>query len=238
MGERIQKRIAESGMMSRRAAEEAIRTGRVQINGKTAALGDTAEGEDIISLDGTEIPGAEKKQYFLLNKPKGYVCTMHDERGRRSVRELLPASAGRVYPVGRLDIMSEGLLLMTNDGEFSYRMTHPSWEQKKVYRTSVRGKNMDQAINRLREPFELDEARVQAVYVSVQRKDDETAVLDICIREGRNRQIRRMCETAGLTVTRLTRIQEGPFRLEGLPPGKARKLTVEEIAAILEAQQG
>ncbi|MCR5089483.1 MAG: rRNA pseudouridine synthase [Oscillospiraceae bacterium] len=238
MEERIQKRIAESGLMSRRSAEEAIRAGRVQVNGQKAALGDTAGDEDSISLDGRPIPAKEEKQYYLLNKPKGYVCTMHDEKGRRSVRELLPASAGRVYPVGRLDIMSEGLLLMTNDGEFSYRMMHPSWEQEKVYRTAVRGENLMKSVARLKEPFQLDEARVQAVSVTVLKQDGETAVVDICIREGRNRQIRRMCELAGLTVTRLIRVREGRFTLEGLPSGKARKLTDKEISAILEVQRG
>ena len=126
MTTRLQKRIAEAGLMSRRAAEELIRCGRVTVNGHTAVLGDTCEDSDRIFVDGRALPQPERKRCFMLHKPRGYVCTLHDEKGRRSVRELLPADVGRIYPVGRLDIMSEGLLLLTNDGDLTRFLTHPS----------------------------------------------------------------------------------------------------------------
>jgi 23S rRNA pseudouridine2605 synthase len=233
MPERLQKIIAESGLMSRRAAEEAILAGRVTLNGQPAKLGDRADGEDRITLDGAELPGREEKRYYMLNKPRGYVCTMHDEQGRRSVRELLPASAGRVYPVGRLDLMSEGLLLLTNDGDFANRVMHPSSGLLKTYRVRVTGDALENRIARMREPFVLDGVRVQAVGLEVLKQSERYAVLDVSIGEGRNREIRRMCDEAGLRVTRLTRIAEGSFRLGKLPSGKFRPLTPGEIAAVL-----
>ena len=233
MAERLQKIIAQAGLMSRRAAEIAIRDGRITINGKVAELGATAGEEDVILIDGSPIPGREKKAYYMLNKPRGYVCSLHDEAGRRSVRELLPKSAGRLYPVGRLDIMSEGLLLMTNDGNFAYRVMHPSGCLHKTYRTTVKGSSIREQISRLGEPFVLDNTEVKAVRVSVLKMADDKAVIDITIREGRNRQIRRMCEEAGLKVLRLTRIAEGSLRLGRLPSGRARELTPEEIASVL-----
>ena len=233
MAERLQKKIAQAGLMSRRAAEEAIRNGRVTLNGRIAELGATASPGDSVLIDGIPVPEKEKKAYYMLNKPRGYVCSLHDEEGRRSVRELLPRSAGRVYPVGRLDMMSEGLLLMTNDGNFAYRVMHPSGCLLKTYRTCVKGSRLQEQISRLREPFTLDDTEVRAVRVVVLKTTEETAVIDITIREGRNRQIRRMCEEAGLKVLRLTRIAEGSLRLGKLPCGKARELTQDEIASVL-----
>lgn len=233
MPERLQKLIAASGLMSRRAAESIIAAGRVTVNGHPAKLGDSAEEGDTVLLDGQPVPLREQKRYYMLNKPRGYVCSMHDERGRKSVRELLPVSAGRVYPVGRLDIMSEGLLIMTNDGEFANCVMHPSSGIQKIYRTTVTGVNLEAGIERLREPFFLDGVRVQAVKLTVLKKDGQDAVLDLTIGEGRNREIRRMCETAGLKVKRLTRIAEGPLRLGNLPSGKFRSLSQEEIASLV-----
>ena len=233
MAERLQKIIAESGLMSRRAAEDAIQAGRVTLNGQTAELGDKAEKEDRIQLDGIEIPVREEKRYYMLNKPRGYVCSMHDEMGRRSVRELLPASAGRVYPVGRLDLMSEGLLLMTNDGEFAYRVMHPSSGMLKTYRTQVEGDILDICLKRLGDPFTLDGITVQAVALRILKQTGQRAVLDITIGEGRNREIRKMCKEAGLRVTRLTRIREGNLLLGNLPSGKYRSLTQDEIASVM-----
>ena len=233
MAERLQKIIAASGLMSRRAAEEAITSGRVQLNGRTAILGEKADAGDQILVDGKPVPEAEEKRYYMLNKPRGYVCTLKDEKGRKSVRELLPENAGRVYPVGRLDLMSEGLLLMSNDGDFTLRVTHPSSELLKTYRTEVSGESAQEAARRLRQPFCLDGISVQAVEVSLAESRPESVVLDITIREGRNRQIRRMCEMAGLHVERLTRIAEGPLRLGDLPSGSVRRLTKREVAAIM-----
>ena len=233
MAERLQKIIAESGLMSRRAAELAISEGRVRINERPARLGDRGESSDRITLDGVELPRKEEKRYYMLNKPRGYVCSLHDEQGRKSVRELLPASAGRVYPVGRLDLMSEGLLLLTNDGEFANRVMHPSSRILKTYRTRVEGDGLEARIARLREPFELDGVFVRAVQVRILKKTDREAVLDITIGEGRNREIRRMCEEAGLHVARLTRIAEGELRLGDLPSGRYRTLSAEEIASVM-----
>lgn len=233
MPERLQKLIAASGLMSRRAAEDLISAGRVTVNGQQATLGDTADEGDTVLLDGRPLPVREEKRYYMLNKPRGYVCSMHDEQGRKSVRELLPDSAGRVYPVGRLDIMSEGLLIMTNDGEFANRVMHPSSGIQKTYRTQVTGETLDEGIDRMREPFYLDGVRVQAVKLTLLKRTEQHAVLDITIAEGRNREIRRMCEAAGLQVKRLTRISEGPLRLGNLASGKFRCLMPEEIAALM-----
>ncbi len=237
MSERLQKIIAESGLMSRRAAEKAILDGRVTLNGRTASLGERAADDDKIALDGQELPGKEQKCYYMLNKPRGYVCTMHDEQGRKTVRELLPASAGRVYPVGRLDLMSEGLLLMTNDGEFANKIMHPSSGLLKTYRLQVEGDLLDSRIERMRRPFQLDGIEVQAVTLKILKQSERHAVLDISIAEGRNREIRRMCDYAGLHVNRLTRISEGTFCLGDLPSGRFRKLKPEEIAAVLGADK-
>ena len=233
MAERLQKIIAESGLMSRRAAELAISEGRVLVNGLPAKLGDRAESSDRITLDGEALPLKEEKRYYMLNKPRGYVCSLHDEQGRKSVRELLPASAGRVYPVGRLDLMSEGLLLMTNDGMFANRIMHPSSRILKTYRTHVEGDTLDTRIARLREPFELDGVSVQAVEIHLLKKTEQGAILDITIGEGRNREIRRMCKEAGLRVARLTRIAEGKLLLGDLPSGRYRPLSAEEIASVM-----
>ena len=161
---------------------------------------------------------------------------MHDEQGRKTVRELLPQDAGRVYPVGRLDLMSEGLLLMTNDGDFAYHVMHPSGQLLKTYRVRVEGDELEAGIDRLREPFRLDNAVVQAVKLEVLKRDHSSAVLDVTIGEGRNREIRRMCDAAGLRVKRLTRIAEGPLSLGRLPAGKCRTLTEDEISAVLGAK--
>ena len=238
MPSRLQKRIAESGLMSRRAAEEAIRAGRVTVNGRTAVLGQRCEETDTVLVDGRPIPAAEEKHTYMLNKPRGYVCSLQDEKGRKSVRELIPASAGRLYPVGRLDIMSEGLLLMSNDGDLTLRLPHPSGQVFKTYRTTVRctDKNgdLDESTERLHRPFVLDETEVCAKAVETVSRDGGTAVLDITVGEGRNRQIRRMCEMAGLTVLRLVRIAEGPRRLGSLPTGAARPLTGDELDSLMK----
>ena len=234
MGKRLQKILAESGLMSRRKAESAILAGRVSCNGKVVSLGDTAEDGAVILLDGKPIPKPEPKHYYALNKPRGYVCTLEDEEGRKTVRELLPASAGRVYPVGRLDLMSEGLLLMTNDGDFAFRLTHPSGNILKTYRVTVDGPELDAKLKRLTEPFFLDEAVVQAVDLSLLERSGSSASLEITIGEGRNREIRRMCEMAGIHIKRLIRVREGEIRLGDLRSGCYRDLTEREISSVLK----
>ena len=234
MSSRLQKRIAESGLMSRRAAEEAIRSGRVLLNGRPAVLGESCTDADELLVDSRPIPGPDSRRVYMLNKPRGYVCTLHDEKGRKSVRELLPESAGRVYPVGRLDIMSEGLLLLTNYGELTFRLTHPSAQVLKTYRTKISSDDLETGIARMHRPFVLDGVTVCAKKIETLQRSADTAVLEITVGEGRNRQIRRMCEEAGLSVLRLIRVAEGPLRLGSLPTGSFRPLTDEEIDSLMK----
>ena len=233
MSERIQKIIAAAGLLSRRAAEEAIRAGRVTVNDEVALLGQSADAEtDEIRLDGSPLPKREQTVTVLLNKPRGYVCTMHDEQGRRSVAELVSALPQRLYPVGRLDLNSEGLLLMSNDGDLAYALTHPKHEVPKTYRVWLRGEEIETAAERLRRPMELDGRALAPARTRQLSVKDGTACVEITIREGRNRQVRRMCELQELRVTRLLRVAEGPLRLGDLPVGRWRYLTEEELEAL------
>ncbi len=228
--ERIQKLIAAAGLMSRRAAEELISQGKVTVNGVPAQLGDKADpGRDRILVDGRPLPRSEQKVYLLLHKPRGYVTTLHDEKGRRNVIDLLPELDVRVYPVGRLDMDSEGLLILTNDGILADRLMHPSHEVEKVYRTWVRGEDLKRSVSLLQQEMTVDGYRVRPARVRILRETPGGGSLDITIHEGRNRQVRKMCEQAGLRVTRLCRIQEGPIRLGGLKSGDWRFLTEQEV---------
>lgn len=224
MRERIQKIMSARGVSSRRAAEKLIANGRVFVNGRAAVLGDTADPElDKITLDGAPLPPPPEFTYIMLNKPRGYVTTMSDERGRKTVADLTSDLGIRVYPVGRLDIDSEGLLLMTNDGELANALMHPSGGVRKTYVVKVSG-DAEAALPKLAAPIEIDGYTVEACEVAVLEQDK----LQIVISEGRNRQIRRMCEAAGLSVIRLTRVAEGGLTLKGLKPGKWRYLTAKE----------
>ena len=230
MAERLQKLISSAGLMSRRAAEECILAGRVTVNGSIASLGDKADAAtDIIMVDGRALPSANEKMYIMLNKPKGYVCTLNDEKGRRNVTELVNIPNVRLYPVGRLDMYSEGLLLMTNDGDFANRLMHPSYEIRKTYRTWVQGQDVGLAVEYLRAPMEIDEYIVCADSVDIEGVFPGGAVLSITISEGRNRQVRKMCSQCGLKVTKLVRISEGPLDLGELPLGKWRYLEPSEL---------
>ncbi|MBR1456976.1 MAG: rRNA pseudouridine synthase [Oscillospiraceae bacterium] len=230
MSEKIQKIISAAGLMSRRAAEEALRGGRVTVNGRAALLGDRADAEsDTICVDGQPLSAPGRKLYIVLNKPRGYVTTMHDEKGRRSVCELVSELESRVYPVGRLDMQSEGLLIMTNDGDFANALMHPSHEINKTYRTWVSGQSIRAAVKELRQPMELDGYRIRAAGVEIEEITGTEATLLITIHEGRNRQIRKMCEQSGLRVRRLCRIREGAVSLGNLPSGKWRYLTDAEV---------
>ena len=230
MKERLQKIISASGLMSRRAAEELIAAGKVSINGVTAALGDKAEaGVDKILVDGKALPSAGEKLYIMLNKPRGYVTTLSDEKGRKNVTELIKELGTRLYPVGRLDMYSEGLLLMTNDGDFANRLMHPSHEIDKCYHTWVKGEDMGWAVELLRCPMEIDGYVTSPAEVDILELNGEEALLAITIHEGRNRQVRKMCEAAGLKVTRLMRVSEGGVELGTLKSGKWRRLTEEEL---------
>ena len=232
MEERLQKVLSAAGVCSRRAAETYINEGRVTVNGETAQLGWKADPErDEIRLDGQLIGGAEKHVYLVLNKPRGYVTTLSDEKGRKTVVELVSGCRQRVYPVGRLDMDSEGLLLMTNDGDFMQRLTHPSHEVTKEYHVSVYGA-VQGAAERLRAMRDLDGEPIRPAGVKVLRRTEQTAELAITIHEGKNRQVRRMCAACRLTVKRLCRVREHSLELGDLPQGQWRYLTDTEIQAL------
>ena len=216
--------------MSRRSAEACISAGRVSVNGVTVALGDKADPDtDSILVDGAPLPSRSSKVYIMLNKPKGYVTTLKDEKGRKNVSELVRGAGVRVYPVGRLDMYSEGLVLMTNDGDFANRMMHPSHKVTKTYHTWVRGQDIGPAIEALRQPMELDGYMTHPAEVDLVELIPGGAVLAISIHEGRNRQVRKMCEAVGLKLTRLRRVSEAGLELGELKSGQWRYLTEEEI---------
>ena len=234
LAERLQKLIAAAGLCSRRTAEEWIAAGRVRVNGETATVGQSADPEtDTICVDGVPVTPPERRVYLMLNKPRGYVTTLSDERGRPTAAELVADCGTRVYPVGRLDYDSEGLLLFTNDGALADRLMHPRREISKVYEVTARGP-LDGVAERLRRPLVLDGYRIRPPEV------EQTAPgrFLITIHEGRNRQIRRMCAAAGLEVLRLRRIAEGPLQLGTLAPGAWRPLTEAELAALRQETEG
>lgn len=222
---RLQKIISAAGAASRRAAEEMIAAGRVRVNGAVAVPGQSADTDtDVISIDGVPLRLSSVHTYVMLHKPRGFVTTLHDEKGRRTVAELVRIEGRRLYPVGRLDMYSEGLLLMTDDGDFANAVMHPRGEVEKVYRTHVRG-DVAAALPILTAAMEIDGYRIRPAKVNVLGE----GLLEITIHEGRNRQVRKMCEAAGLKVERLVRVAEGPLRLGNLPLGKWRHLTENEI---------
>lgn len=225
MTERIQKILSARGVASRRAAEKMIEEGRVLLNGTVAHLGQSADPDmDEILLDGRPLPSGEGSVYILLHKPRGYVTTLSDEKGRKTAAELVADCGVRVYPVGRLDMDSEGLLLFTNDGGFANQLMHPKHEVEKTYLTWVQDQSA-KSLERLQQPMELDGYRIHPPKV----RAIKAGLLEITIHEGRNRQVRRMCEIAGMRVTRLKRVREGKLSLGDLPLGKWRYLTPLEV---------
>ena len=232
MAERLQKILSARGLASRRTAETWIQQGRVTVNGIPARLGDTADTEqDEILLDGKPLPQGQEPVYILLNKPRGYVTTLSDEQGRPNAAQLVADCGVRVYPVGRLDMDSEGLLLFTNDGAFANALMHPKHQVKKTYDVWVTG-YVPGAEIRLARPIELDGYTIRKPEVKLFKAEGNRARLRVTIHEGRNRQIRRMCQAAGMTVTRLRRIREGSVWLGDLAPGAWRHLTREEVARL------
>ena len=230
MKDRLQKILSARGVASRRKAEEMIQNGLVSVNGSVARLGDSADPDvDEILVEGKLLPSQSDYVYILLHKPRGYVTTLSDEKGRPNAAQLVSDCGTRVYPVGRLDMDSEGLLLFTNDGEFANALMHPKHEVKKTYDTWVTG-YVPGAEIRLSRPIELDGYTIRPPKVKLIRAEGKKAKFQITIHEGRNRQVRRMCEAAGMTVTRLKRIQEGKLSLGDLPLGKWRYLTPAEVA--------
>lgn len=229
--------IADCGFCSRRKAEELISNGRVKLNGHPVKLGDKCGFKDIITIDGERIYMPRKKNllYLMMNKPRGYVTTVSDELDRRCVMDLLDGVEERVYPIGRLDRNSEGLLLFTNDGDFANSIMHPSRHISKTYRVTVRPDISDEQLVQLSEGVDIDGKKTLPASVIVKEKEQGRVVLLITIKEGRNRQIRRMCEAVGLEVARLRRISIGPVKLGMLKPGTWRELTAEELRALRTA---
>lgn len=233
--DRLQKIISAAGVCSRRQAEEFLRAGRVTVNGSTASLGDRADpAGDVIALDGRPVVQPPEKLYLMLHKPRGVVTTLSDEKGRPTVAGLVSGCGGRVYPVGRLDMDSEGLLLMTSDGAFAQRLAHPSHQIEKEYCVSVTG-HLTGCVGRLRAVSALEDGTpVAPAQVSLLRQEADRAVLSVTIHQGLNRQVRRMCALAELRVERLIRVREGSLLLGDLPRGQWRPLTAEERAALWE----
>lgn len=236
-GIRIQKILADAGYCSRRKAEALIEQGRVQRNGRPVKLGDKASPKDQITVDGARIAIPRKKnlRYIMLNKPRGYVTTVSDELERRCVMDLLDGVEERVYPIGRLDRNSEGLLLLTNDGNFANGIMHPSRHVSKTYRVTVRPAVTEEQLVQLADGVVLDGKKTLPATVVVLTNEPGRVVLQMTIKEGRNRQIRRMCEAVGLEVARLRRTSIGPIKLGMLKPGTWRDLTPEELRAIRNA---
>lgn len=239
--ERIQKVMAEQGLCSRRAAEQIILEGRVKINGHPARLGDKMDvNRDTMMIDGERIRLVKKQEYhyLMLHKPRGFVTTTSDERGRKTVMDLLADYPVRVFPVGRLDKDSEGLLLLTNDGGFANLMMHPSHGVSKLYRVTVHPRADEGQVVALSKGVTLDDGTTtQPAVVNVVVDEPGRTVLEMTIKEGKNRQIRRMCEAVGLEVVRLRRSAMGAVKLGMLQPGQYRELTKSEVAALRAAAQ-
>lgn len=231
---RLQKYLAEAGVASRRKSEELIASGKVRVNNKPAKIGDSVDpSTDTVTVYGKRVARSNNLYYILLNKPRGYVTTMDDDLGRKCVTELVSDIKERIYPVGRLDRVSEGALLMTNDGAFANAMMHPSHHVPKTYRVTVRAEVTKSQVEKLSTGIELDGRMTAPAEVHVIDKAEGRSVLEIVLYEGRNRQIRRMCESLELEVIRLKRTAVGNVRLGTLPVGKHRDLTEKEIHSLL-----
>lgn len=230
---RLQKALSEYGVMSRRAAEKLIDEGKIKINGMKAKPGQKIDPEtDIVDINGKEIKLIPQKAvYIMLNKPVGYITSVSDEKGRKTVMDLLSGIDCRVYPIGRLDYDSEGLLLLTNDGSFANTLMHPSNEKEKTYTVSVSG-FCDTTLSELVKPLEIDGHVITPARVELLRREGKNAVLEITIHEGRNRQIRKMCASCGLAVISLKRISIGGVSLGDLKSGSWRYLTEEEVCLL------
>lgn len=236
MEERVQKLISACGLASRRTAEEWIAAGRVTVNGEKVRLGDRADLErDRVMVDGRPLEPGGGRTCLMLNKPRGYVTTLSDEKGRRTVADLVAGCGTRVWPVGRLDLDSEGLLLLTDDGALTQRLLHPSHQVEKEYLVWVTG-NLQKALPILSLPMELDGEQLLPAQVRRGRDSGMVHQISVTIRQGKNRQVRRMCAKAGLEVLRLKRIREGALSLDrALKPGQWRYLTDEELLRLHEA---
>ena len=235
---RLQKFLSERGIASRRKAEELIEAGKVKVNGRPVKLGDKVDPfKDIVTVGGKRVGHAETPTYIMLNKPRGYITTMNDEQGRKCVADLLGDVGARVFPVGRLDRESEGLLLCTNDGDFANAMMHPSTHVPKNYRVTLRSEITDEQMNAFHDGVMLDGRKTAPADIFVISEEPGRTVVEIVLYEGRNRQIRRMCELLRLEVIRLRRVAMGGVKLGMLQPGKWRHLDPKEVKALLIAGQ-
>jgi 23S rRNA pseudouridine2605 synthase len=231
---RLQKFLSEAGVASRRKSEELIAQGLVRVNNRTAKIGDSVDPKkDTVTVSGKRVNKAKNLYYILLNKPRGYVTTTDDDLGRKCVTELVSDIKARIYPVGRLDRVSEGALLLTNDGNFANAMMHPSHHVPKTYRVTVRSEIMKSQAEKIASGIELDGRMTAPAEVNIIDKAEGRSVVEIVLYEGRNRQIRRMCEAIGLEVSRLKRTAIGNVRLGTLPVGKYRELTEKEVHSLL-----
>lgn len=235
---RLQKFMAEQGVASRRKSEDLIRAGKVKVNGHIAEIGMKINPrKDLVTVGKQKLTNVKNRKmvYIMLNKPRGYVTTVSDELGRKTVMDLLPDFGCRIYPVGRLDKDSEGLLLLTNDGSFTNCMTHPSHEYAKVYRVTVRPAVNDEILFNLRNGIEIDGRKTAPCEVTVLTEEENRVVLEFILHEGRNRQIRKMCESQGLEVARLKRISIGPIKLGMLKQGDYKELSEQNVKKLLRS---
>ena len=234
---RLQKFIADSGLMSRRAAEAEIERGNFSVNGHLASIGMKIDpASDVVAYKGKRIRYEKKKYtYIMINKPRGYLSSTADDHGRKCVTDLLEGVDARVYPVGRLDLISEGMLLLTDDGELKNRLTHPSHTIPKIYRVKVSGSVSESQMDILTSPLVIDGYKIKPVDVIITGEDESGTVLKFTLFEGRNRRIRKMCEAAELTVKRLSRVSIGNLKLDGLPVGKWRYLEQSEVDYLYKA---
>jgi len=234
---RLQKFMADAGIMSRRAAEEEIKAGNVSVNGHVAEIGAKIDPRnDTVTYRGKRIKYETRSYtYIMINKPRGYLSSTSDDRGRKCVTDLIDGVDARIYPVGRLDLISEGILLLTDDGELKNRLTHPSHSIPKVYRVKVEGSVSDEQYEILTSPLVIDGYTIKPVEVSIANEDESGTVMKMTLFEGRNRQIRKMCEQAGLNVKRLSRVSIGNLKLDGLPVGKWRYLYDDEVEYLYKA---
>ncbi len=227
---RINKFLADKGIASRRHADKLIEDGRVTINGVVATLGVNVEEGDLVAVDDVPVETKETQlEYYIMNKPKGVICTVSDDRGRKTVMDLLPKTVGRVFPVGRLDYETEGLLLFTNDGDLVFRLTHPSNEISKTYMVKVEGTMTEKDLNPLRSGVELDGMLTKKCKAHIVETHKDYTKVHITITEGKNRQVRRMFESIGKNITLLRRVSIGQLQLKGLNRGEIRPLTPFEI---------
>ena len=235
---RLQKYMADCGIASRRKSEELIAAGKVKVNGKTAKIGDKVDPKrDQVTVDGRKVRKDQEARYIMLHKPRGFISTMSDEMDRKCVAQLVADVGTRVYPVGRLDRDSEGLLLFTNDGEFANNMTHPSKHVSKIHRVTIRPDITDEQVAQMMAGILIDGKKTLPADVRVLQKYEDRTVLEVTLCEGRNRQIRKMCEALGLEVARLKRTAIGPVKLGMLQQGKWRDLTPQEVASLKRASK-